>query len=572
MTTFRNPAQWLLDLFNAKGKVTVNARTAIQVPAFWYGINKISGNIGTLPINLMRRLEPQGSEKVTNHFVSRLLRKRPNTYQTPFVFKQTETARAILWGNSRSYIHRAGNASELIPLRPDATITGMVDGEKWHCTMPEKDERVILFDDFLQQMKENPNKTVMIPDRDCLHIQGFGDGVNGLSLFQVARNTLEVSLGADQRAARQMGSGFTGKVMLEVPSDSPEFRDSKKAAEFLADFKKSHGADGSGEAVGLLLGGIKANVMQMSNRDAEFISQQEHSRVDAALWLMLEGILGDDKSVSYNSEEQKQIAYIKNCLSMWTARWEQECSFKLLSSSEFYGDYFCKFNTASLLRPDASATMEILSKGIAARIYSPNDAREMLDRNPYKGGDSYENPAITPGNGGSETPATETETATEETSTGGTSKEKVQFARALSAAETVQKVYLGVGKVITSDEARKIVNDATDAGLAVPGPEFTQQQPTNMANAAMVAHLEHFMQIEQKQVNKRRDRGETIEQLDAWYDGWSVTLGDAIEKLGGDRSIAQSHCVNNLKYLSQNPVAFDLTGSAELLAREIEDV
>jgi len=33
-------------------------------------------------------------------------------------------------------------------------------------------------------------------------------------------------------------------------------------------------------------------------------------------------------------------------------------------------------------------------------------------------------------------------------------------ARSLSVAEVVQKVYLGVGKVINADEARRIINDA----------------------------------------------------------------------------------------------------------------
>jgi hypothetical protein len=40
----------------------------------------------------------------------------------------------------------------------------------------------------------------------------------------------------------------------------------------------------------------------------------------------------------------------------------------------------------------------------------------------------------------------------------------------------VQKVYLGVGKVITSDEAREIVNGA-GANLAIPGPEFLPPAP-----------------------------------------------------------------------------------------------
>lgn len=52
-----------------------------------------------------------------------------------------------------------------------------------------------------------------------------------------------------------------------------------------------------------------------------------------------------------------------------------------------------------------------------------------------------------------------------------------------SIAETVQKVYLGVGKVITSDEARQIVNDA-GGNLQVPGPVFPTDTPAVSTEAA----------------------------------------------------------------------------------------
>jgi hypothetical protein len=55
-------------------------------------------------------------------------------------------------------------------------------------------------------------------------------------------------------------------------------------------------------------------------------------------------------------------------------------------------------------------------------------------------------------------------------------------ARELSIAEMVQKVYLGVGKVITSDEAREIVNGA-GANLAIPGPEFLPPAPAPAARS-----------------------------------------------------------------------------------------
>jgi hypothetical protein len=51
---------------------------------------------------------------------------------------------------------------------------------------------------------------------------------------------------------------------------------------------------------------------------------------------------------------------------------------------------------------------------------------------------------------------------------GGAGKE-----RNLTVSEVIQRVYLGVGKVITADEACQIVNDEAGTKLAIPGPDFS---------------------------------------------------------------------------------------------------
>ncbi|HHW2999009.1 phage portal protein [Pseudomonas aeruginosa] len=54
--------------------------------------------------------------------------------------------------------------------------------------------------------------------------------------------------------------------------------------------------------------------------------------------------------------------------------------------------------------------------------------------------------------------------------------------RQLTAVEAIQKAYLGVGKVLTSDEARRLVNQY-GADLEIPGPDFTEEEkPTGGAD------------------------------------------------------------------------------------------
>jgi len=65
---------------------------------------------------------------------------------------------------------------------------------------------------------------------------------------------------------------------------------------------------------------------------------------------------------------------------------------KLLSKSERQRGFYHKFNDGALLRTEKAQTMAFISQGIAARVLNPNEGREMLDYNPYDGGDEYVNP------------------------------------------------------------------------------------------------------------------------------------------------------------------------------------
>ncbi len=51
----------------------------------------------------------------------------------------------------------------------------------------------------------------------------------------------------------------------------------------------------------------------------------------------------------------------------------------------------------------------------------------------------------------------------------------------MNPVEAVQKVYLGVGKMITAEEARQLVNEF-GAGLALPGPDFPNESNNGGAN------------------------------------------------------------------------------------------
>jgi HK97 family phage portal protein len=397
---FSNPAEWLVNYFNgwsdeARHK-QITSVSALSYAPIWYGVNKIAGHIGQLPVGVYRRLD-RGAERDRRHNVHRLMR-RPNMFQTSILFREMLATHSLLDGNGRAAIVRdktTGRISELLPMMPSETSTVMWEGKKIHACRPSEHDRLRVF--FKPDSKERPSERglLLFEDSEVFHVPGLSfDGVQGLPLRELARRNLSASINAEERLANQMENGFSGSLMLQAPQGV--FRKQEDAEEFLEAFESRHNSAKNSGKVGMLREGITANVVAMNNKDAEMTESRKFQRQDAALWLGLEQILGDDTSVSYNSLEQKNLAYLMNCLNKWLKRWEEEMEYKLLPKRQFESEsHFVRFNTAALLKSDYKTSVESLAMGIASTIFSPNEAREKLDMNPYEGGDVHINPNTT---------------------------------------------------------------------------------------------------------------------------------------------------------------------------------
>ena len=68
-------------------------------------------------------------------------------------------------------------------------------------------------------------------------------------------------------------------------------------------------------------------------------------------------------------------------------QYEEEISYKLLSAEEIEDGYHAKFNVAVILRADLATQINTLSVGVSNFIYTPNEARAMLDLEAKDGGD-----------------------------------------------------------------------------------------------------------------------------------------------------------------------------------------
>ncbi len=382
VSTARKPADWFIEWIRPNKRVT--AETAITLPEIWYAISRIGGNVGTLPLQIFERNGDQQKSKARTHAAYQLHKRRPNPLMSAAVFRETVMVHALLRGNGRAWIERSGNGKPLaMHILPADTLTVIVNGAKWHVAK--------LTDE------KGAAKEYKIHDRDVLHIVGLSfDGITGIDLIKAANDSIGFGI-ANLRSGKRTfeNQGLPGLILTDTAGT---FKTDAEAKEFLERFNEMHqGLDNKGKTA-LLRRGVTATPIEATSKDMESVENRRVSRQDAALWFLLESIIGDDTSVSYNSLEQKNLAYLSNCLARWLVRWEQECDEKLLTEREKREEsHFHRFNVEALLRTDSKSKAETISKLIVSRVLNPNEARDLYDWDRYDGGDEYANPAITPG-------------------------------------------------------------------------------------------------------------------------------------------------------------------------------
>lgn len=374
----------------------MSLETAMSIPAIQYTVGRVTSHAARLPLFIHRKTEPRGAVKAVDHWAYELIKTAPNAIQSYINFREQLFLHAIMVGNGRAVLFNRGQRSaELVILNPADCDTVLVNGLKFHVYIPDKDERLSVWESLL----DKPKEAIVYDDSDVIHIHRFGaNGISGEGLAKRMRRSLGLTVKQDDFAYNQTSKGFAAKLIVEAPPGM--LRNEKDAKEFINAFNEANSSEKNAGKAALVREGMKVQTVNMSNADSEFLEQRRFSRQDVALMMGFDGVPGDGESHSYNSKEMEALNYLDNALAPWTCLLEAEVDRKILSPQDRRTGHYSRYNYSALLRTDAATQASVLSTYIACRVYSPNDAREKLDENPYSGGDAYENPAISPGNPG----------------------------------------------------------------------------------------------------------------------------------------------------------------------------
>lgn len=326
-------------------------------------VSLICESIGMLPLNLLHNDATKAP--ATDHPVYRVLKYKPNTWQTPYEFKSTLQLQALMFGNAYAEVVRsAGRVIGLVPML-SAEVSPRLDRNTLKMTY---------------QVTERNGSTRMLGGADVLHLRDLSiDGVSGLSRMRLACNAITFARNADTAATNLFTTGVMAGGAIETPKALSDTAYKRMRESLDTNYS---GAEHVRRWM-LIEEGAKANQFTQSAADAQLMEQrnQQIEEVARAFGVPRPLLMMDDTSWG-SGIEQLGIYFVQYGLQHWMTAWEQGVERAMLTDADL-GVVVAKFNERALLRGTLNDQAAYLSKALGAGGSSPwitqNEARSTLD-------------------------------------------------------------------------------------------------------------------------------------------------------------------------------------------------
>lgn len=352
--------------------------------AFYRAVMLISGTLATLPLRTYRTDDQDQPEKVKSIFDDP---DGPDG-QTPFEWKQTAFIHAILHGTAFAFKLRndAGALVRLPLIHPlsckveEPTVDEYQKGE----VPPGGKYYIVSLNDGTQK-KYTSNDIWEVPGPTL-------DGINGLGLIALARQSIKTTLSADRAAFKLFDKGAL-IAGLATPADDQDITDDVPEIRRQLN-NEMLGADNAG-GIAIINRRLTFTPWTMTSVDAQFLQQRQFQIEEVSRWTGVPPhlLMQTDKQTSWGTGiEEQNRALGRTVLNPWAVSFEQRAS-RLLANPRWV-----EFDFAGLERPSPDKEIELLLKQTGKPFLTINEARKVRNLPPVEGGDVLIAPApvITP--------------------------------------------------------------------------------------------------------------------------------------------------------------------------------
>ena len=337
----------------------------------------LSEAIGKLPLKLLKYNEKNGIETARKHALYYVLHDRPNPYMTSSTFWSTVEFNRNHYGNAYVWIQGAGKNMKLWILPSE-------DVEIWY-----DDAKILADQPDLYYLYSAGGKVYRFGSEEILHFKSSNtlDGVVGVSVQDQLKMTIGGAVKSQKMLNKMYESGFTAKAVLNY-TGSLNDANVAELVKMTEAYGKGELADQGVENIIPIPLGFNLTPLNIKLGDNQFVEVKQYTALQIASAFGIKPYqIGDYTKSSYASAEAQQLSFYVDTLLYIIKQYEEEITYKLLSSDEIENGYHFKFNVSVILRADLATQIDTLSKGVAGFIYTPNEARAMLDLESKPGGD-----------------------------------------------------------------------------------------------------------------------------------------------------------------------------------------
>ena len=367
----------LNDLLDFLG-VDRSLRGSAQSEAVYFACLKVlSEGVGKLPLKLQQSDPRQGIRVAREHPYYRTLNERPNRHMTASVFWslmelcRNDAGNAYAWIDSRN-----PERLQLWPLDPYKVRVYYDD----RCRLDEAPD--------VYYQVTTPTGIMVLGSEEVLHFKSHNtrDGLVGIPVREQLASTIQGSAKAQAYINKLYENGMTAKVVLQY-TGSLNDANVQALREGIENYARGDLKRGLENVIPIPVG-MSLTPLNLKLADSQFLEIKQYTALQIAAAMGVKPYqIGDYTKSSYASAEAQQLSFLVDTLLYIVKHYEEEISYKLLTDDERAAGYHAKFNTAVILRADLKTQIDALSTAVNSFLYTPNEAREFLDKPAIEGGD-----------------------------------------------------------------------------------------------------------------------------------------------------------------------------------------
>ncbi|MCM3616685.1 phage portal protein [Sutcliffiella horikoshii] len=336
----------------------------------------LSESLAKLPLKMYQDTE-NGTVKVNGHPLN-AIRTRPNPYMTASTFWACVELNRNHYGNSYVYIAESRKGDKTLWILPSNEVAIWVDNAGVFNTQNAM---------WYVWTDSRTSKQYRFRHDEVLHFKTSVsmDGITGLAIKDILKVPIENAQRSSTYLNNYYKNGLMGKAVLNYTGDL----DRKAANKMVSKIEEfASGTQNAGKIIPLPLG-LQLQPLNISMTDAQFLDISKYTalQIAGAFGIKPSMINNYDKGNYANVETQQRDFYVNTLLAILKS-YEEEISYKLLLNKELEEGYRFKFNANGILRADFKTQVEGLARGVGAGIWTPNEAREMMDLPSKENGDN----------------------------------------------------------------------------------------------------------------------------------------------------------------------------------------